>query len=63
VPVNTALSLVLPKSQTFDLNSVLAYAIRIVVCILFAVGFYLAFERHTGAARRTLLRKLTPSIA
>jgi peptidoglycan/LPS O-acetylase OafA/YrhL len=63
MPVNTALSLVLAKSHTLDLNSFLAFATRIVICIVFSIGFYLVFERHTGAARRAVFRRLTPSIA
>lgn len=63
MPVNTALSLVLGKSHTLDLNSFLAFMTKIIICIVFSIGFYLTFERHTGAARRALVRRLTPSLA
>ncbi len=66
IPINFALNPVLSKSSTMDLTSFLTYLIRIAICILLSIGFYLVFERHTGAARQAVFRRLTarrPSIA
>ncbi len=59
VPINAALNLVLFKSHTMDLNSFLAFMTRIAICILFSIGFFLVFERHTGAVRQAVFRRLT----
>jgi peptidoglycan/LPS O-acetylase OafA/YrhL len=63
VPINASLNLIFHESSTVDLNSFAAFAGRVVICILVAIGFYLVFERHTAAARRALVRRFAPSHA
>lgn len=54
-PVNAAMDRFLPRATSLGLMSLGLFAARIIICLVVAVSFYLAFERNTALARRYII--------
>lgn len=62
-PVDAALGLLFPKADVLSVRTVADFACRVVICLVIAIVFYLAFEAHTGAVRRMWRRRRQSPLA